>query len=314
MAWLDSKSVVVTGAGRGIGAACALAAAREGARVVVNDLDADVAGETVARIRSEGGTALVHVADVRQWSEAAELIERCVREYGAIDGLVTNAGRFGMSMPAELTQDQLEDLFSVNVGGVVACAMPALRHMRAQGSGSIVNVTSGAHFGLPYMSAYAATKGAVASLTYVWAVETQLTGVRVNAVSPLARTRMGQTTEEFLAAHGLGGIDQAGTPEPAANAPAVVYLLSDAAAAVTGQVLRIEGPDLALVAHPAVLHPVLHAPGTWTVEGVARAFEETLADRLVPVGMGPVVKAEYLAEGSAFWSGELGEEPAPQSS
>lgn len=303
MTWLDGKSVVVTGAGRGIGAAYARAAADEGARVVVNDIDAEVAEQVAAEIRDQGGTALAKVADVSEWSEAADLIGYCVSEFGTIDGLVNNAGLFDMSMPGEITGSQLTKLLAVNVAGVVACSMPAIRHMRGQGSGSIVNVTSGAHMGIAHMAAYAATKGAVASLTYTWSMELAASGVRVNAISPLASTRMGETTAAFLEANGLGRINAGGSPAPEANAPVAVFLLSDASARVTGQIVRIEGSDLALVAHPAVLEPVLSTDGLWTPAGVARAFEERLGQVLVPVGMGPLLRAEYLSGGSAFWDG-----------
>jgi NAD(P)-dependent dehydrogenase (short-subunit alcohol dehydrogenase family) len=303
MGWLDGKSVVVTGAGRGIGSAYARAAAREGARVVVNDVDADVAENVAGDILGEGGTAVVKVADVTQWSEAGALVDYCVSEFGAIDGLINNAGMFNMALPGEINESQLSELLAVNVAGVVACSMPAIRHMRSRGGGSIVNVTSGAHFGIANMAAYAASKGAVASLTYSWSLELAGSGVRVNAISPLGKTRMAATTAEFLAANNLGGINSGATPDPAANAPVAVFLLSDASAHMTGQIVRIEGSQLALVAHPAVLHPVLSTDGFWTVHGIAQAFHETLGDKLVPVGMGPLLKAEYISGASAFWDG-----------
>jgi NAD(P)-dependent dehydrogenase (short-subunit alcohol dehydrogenase family) len=303
MTSLHGKSVVVTGAGRGIGAAYARAAADEGARVVVNDIDGDVAEQVAADIRDRGGTALAKVADLRRWAEAADLIEFCVSEFGTIDGLVNNAGLFDMAMPGEVTESQLNELLAVNVAGVVACSMPAIRHMRRRGGGSIVNVTSGAHMGIAHMAAYAATKGAVASLTYTWSLELAASGVRVNAISPLARTRMADTTAAFLATNGLGRIHTEATPAPEANAPVAVFLLSDASAHITGQIVRIEGSDLALVAHPAILDPVLSADGLWTPDGVARAFEESLGRHLVPVGMGPLLRAEYVSGASAFWDG-----------
>ena len=232
MTWLGGKSVVVTGAGRGIGAAYARAAADEGARVVVNDIDAEVAEQVAADIRGRGGTAIVKVADVSQWSEAADLIGCCVSEFGTIDGLINNAGLFDMSMPGEITESQLTRLLAVNVAGVVACSMPAIRHMRGRGSGSIVNVTSGAHMGIAHMAAYAATKGAVASLTYTWSMELAAACVRVNAISPLASTRMGETTAAFLEANGLGRINAGGSPGargqcPGRGVPAVGRLGAD---------------------------------------------------------------------------------------
>jgi NAD(P)-dependent dehydrogenase (short-subunit alcohol dehydrogenase family) len=303
MNMLDGKSVVITGAGRGIGAAYARAAAREGANVVVNDIDADVAEAVTRDICNAGGVASLKVADIRDWGQAESLIEHCVSEFGTIDGLVNNAGLFDMSMPGELPELMLSTILAANVMGLAACTVPAMRHMRSAGRGSIVNITSGAHFGIPMMAAYSASKGAVASLTYTWSLELQATGVRVNAISPLGSTRMAQTSAEFFQANDLGFIDVNGTPQPEANAPLAVYLLSDAAAHVTGQIIRIEGSNLSLVAHPVVLHPILHTDGSWTPEGVAEAFRDTLDHHLVPTGMHPQLRAEYISGGSAFWDG-----------
>ena len=176
----------------------------------------------------------------------------------------------------ELDQAHVDELVRTNVIGVMACGTFALRRMVSQGSGAIVNITSGAHFGIPHMSVYGATKGAVASLTYTWSMEAAGSGVRVNAVSPLARTRMGEATAEFYRRHNLGTIDSSGSPDPEVNAPAVVFLLSDAASAINGQIVRIEGQNLAVVAHPAVREPVLRASGRWpdrrSLPGDARAL------------------------------------------
>jgi NAD(P)-dependent dehydrogenase (short-subunit alcohol dehydrogenase family) len=201
----------------------------------------------------------------------------------------------------ELEESHVLDLVTTNVVGVAACGTFAMRRMVQQGFGSIVNVVSGAHFGIPHMSVYGATKGAVASFTYGWSLDLEGTGVRVNAVSPLARTRMSTSTAEFYSRRGLGLIDSEGSPAPEVNAPVVIYLLSDAAAGLTGQIVRIERNQLAIVAHPAVREPVL--TGDWTVANVDRAFAETLEEYAVPVGMAPLLRAEYLSGASAFWDG-----------
>ncbi len=306
MAYLEGKAVVITGAGRGIGRAYAHLASREGASVVVNDIDADVAQAVTKEIVQDGGTAVTAVADVGDWAGAESVIDRCVAEFGAIHGLVNNAGLFSMADGWELDQAHVEDLVRTNVIGVMACGTFALRRMVSQRFGSIVNITSGAHFGIPHMSVYGATKGAVASLTYTWSMEAASSGVRVNAVSPLARTRMGEATAEFYRRHDLGTIDSSGSPDPEVNAPAVVFLLSDAAAAINGQIVRIEGRHLAVVAHPAVREPVLH--GEWTVAAIDEAFQQTLGRYTVPVGVAPLLRAEYLSGGSAFWDGRADEE------
>ncbi len=297
---LDGKAVVVTGAGRGIGAAYAVECARQGARVVVNDLDADVAEAVTREITEAGGVAVTEVADVRSAKDAERLVERCVREYGAIDGLVNNAGMFRMGRIDEQDEEELRLVLETNVVGTFLCATAAAKRMLEQGSGSIVNVTSGAHAGIAMMGAYGATKGAVASATYCWAQELQGSGVRVNAVSPQGRTRMSEITLAYLESHGIPPYP--GTqPEPEANSPAVVFLLSDAAAEVNGQIVRIEGPQLALMSHPCVVLPFPTKDPQWTSDQVAVAFAQGLCDRQQPLGIqGIAGHPEGIS--SVFWN------------
>jgi NAD(P)-dependent dehydrogenase (short-subunit alcohol dehydrogenase family) len=281
MAVLNGHAVVITGAGRGLGAAYARLAAAEGASVVVNDIAAGLAGEVVDEIRASGGQAVVDDSDIASWSGAGRLIARCIDEYGKIDGLVNNAAIFRLSNVAEQDPADFRAIIEVNLLGSAYCGLHALWAMTERGSGSVVNVTSGAHAGSASMAAYGASKGAVASLTYCWAVEVAGTGVRVNAVSPNAQTRMADEFERFLGERAQG---QNVGKSPAANAPAVIYLLSDAAAAINGQVVRIDGDELSLMSHPTVLGKGLHNP-QWTVEDVARAFSTELAAQAQPLGL-----------------------------
>lgn len=281
MASLAGKAVVVTGAGRGIGAAIAMLAAAEGARVVVNDRDGPEAEAVAARIRAAGGMALAVVADVASWDGALALIDRCVAACGAIDGLVNNAGVHYMARLEDEQEERLRALVEVNVLGTAFCGIHAGRRMLAQGGGSIVNVTSGAQAGMRHSAAYGMSKGAVASLTYGWALELAERGVRVNAVSPLGQSRITAASRAWLAAAGQAVADQTIAPE--ANAPLVCYLLSDAAAAVNGQVVRMQGRRLSLMTHPAILHPGIERD-TWSVADVAAAFEQDLSARQLPLG------------------------------
>jgi len=279
MGALDGKAVVITGAGRGLGSAYARLAAREGARVVVNDIDADTAAEVVAAIAGFGGEAAADTSDISTWDGAAALMQGCVSRFGRLDGLVSNAGLFYLSRPEDEVAERVRAIVDVNVLGPIHCGIHALRIMRTQGSGSIVNVTSGAHAGISDMAMYGATKGAVASLTYGWAVDVAGSGVRVNAVSPIAKSRMYDT---MLAYSGGKGTDTAVTPDD--NAAPVVFLLSDAAQGINGQIVRINPPRLSLIAHPAEV-PVHATSGGWTVADVARAFREELRDSLQPLGL-----------------------------
>lgn len=311
MSYLTGKAVVVTGAGRGIGRSYALLAAFEGASVVVNDIDEGPAKEVVDEIRRNGGTAVAVQADITNWSEAATLIDCCVDEFGAIDGLLNNAGLFAPGDLIDVDEEHVRRMFDVNVIGAVACGTHALRSMVAQGRGSVVNVVSGAHFGIAHMAIYGATKGAIASLTYSWSLEVGASGVRVNAVSPLAKTRMTQLTSRWYDERGAGQIDYENSPDPGVNAPPAIYLLSDASDSINGQIIRIEGRQLALVAHPVMLEPALM--GDWTVENIDRAFRDELGSHLVPVGIGPLLRAEYLDGASAFWSSDPDQQGAEAS-
>ena len=187
---LTGKAVVITGSGRGIGAASAKGVARQGASVVVNDVDADAANSTVEAIRAEGGVAVACIADITDWDESRRLIQSCIDAFGKIDGLVNNAALFHHGRLDELDRKALRALVDVNIIGTMYCASHAVKPMLAQGSGSIVNFTSDLHMGVATLGIYAATKGAVASMVYTWSLELAGTGVRVNAVSPSGATRM----------------------------------------------------------------------------------------------------------------------------
>lgn len=290
---LAGKGVVITGAGRGLGRAYALDAAAHGAAVVVNDVDRDKADEVVAEIQAAGGKAVADAASVADWSAAEAMITRCVDAFGRIDGLVNNAGLFYVTPPWDDDEQRMRRLIEVNVLGTLFCATHALRRMKAQGGGSIVNITSGAHAGIPSMAAYGASKGAAASYTYSAAMDAAPFGVRVNAVSPIGTTRMG------LAQDGGMSDELELTPEaerdlqtrrprlvpPERVSPLVTFLLSDLSAGVTGQVIRLEDRQLGLVGHPVVLQPVEEREG-WTPELVAEAFRTNFDSRLCPVGHG----------------------------
>jgi len=229
---------------------------------------------------AEGHRAVADVSDVAAWDGAATLIERCVDEFGTIDGLVNNAGVIRVGRPEECTEDDYRSVVGVNLLGSCFCGTLALRRMLAQGHGAVVNVTSGSHAGTGRLGAYGATKGAIASLTYSWALDVAGRGVRVNAVAPLAQTRMWDPT--LLPDPGAERPWR--LPEPADNAPVVIYLLADASAPLNGQVVRIDSGRLSLMNHPAVLEPVVWREA-WTVADVAAAFEAGLATDAPPLGL-----------------------------
>jgi NAD(P)-dependent dehydrogenase (short-subunit alcohol dehydrogenase family) len=285
MSSLQGKAIVVTGSGRGIGAGIAKLAASEGASVVVTDIDKAEAEQVAAEIVKAGGKAVAHAADISDWNGAAGLIQCCVDTYGKIDGLVNNAGLFRLARVDEMTEADVRAIVSVNVFGTAFTARHAIPHMMKQKSGSIVNVTSGGHFGLPNMSAYGASKGAAASFTYAWSAEMKEFNIRVNALSPMAATRMADASAAYMASKGLKKASNVSGPPADANAPVVVYLLSDLAKDVTGQIVRIEGKELSLVSHPGVALPILERSAGWDIASVADAFTRELGKRQFPTGV-----------------------------
>ncbi len=268
MGILDGKAVVVTGAGRGLGAAFARHAAEAGAAVVVNDVDADPAHETAAAI---GDAAVASVGSVADAAYAHSLIATCVEHFGAVDGLVNNAAIWYRAKPWEDHDAQVSrDLVETNVLGTLYCGTAAAAAMRGRG-GVILNVTSGSMVGQGAAAAYSASKGAVASMVYSWAHDLAADGIRVNGICPIAATRM-------MAANPHGDPT---APAPSSVAPLVTYLLSDLSEGVTGQVLRLAYGHLHVVRQPAIVRPVLHQE-SWTPEEIAAAISGELADSLEP--------------------------------
>jgi NAD(P)-dependent dehydrogenase (short-subunit alcohol dehydrogenase family) len=274
---LGGKAVVITGAGRGLGKAYALHTALAGAAVLVNDVDGELADALATRITERGGRAAASAASVRDPDQAAGIVQRCLAEFGRLDGLVNNAGAHYLALPWEEDFALARELIEVNVLGSLYCGVEAARVMRAQRAGSIINISSGSSFGQRALGTYAASKGAVASLTYSWALDLAEEGVRVNGVCPVAWTRM---VERHVAAHAR--ITPQHTPERVA--PLITYLLSDRAEGITGQLIRFTGDQLHIVRQPAIKDPVLHREA-WTTEDIAAAFDEILDRHLEPYGL-----------------------------
>lgn len=275
---LRNRAVVVTGAGRGLGEAFATHLAQAGAAVVVNDIDEDVAWRTTENIRKHGGRAVASVHSVSEPEQAQAIVDLCVAEFGSIDGLVNNAALNYEALPWEEEPDRVRELVEVNVLGAMYTGIAAVKAMVAQGKGgAIVNVSSGASLGQRKLGVYSASKGAIASLTYSWALDLEDSGIRVNAICPLAHTRMVWQSERSLR----------GCPPdrtPARIAPLVLFLLSDDAEGITGQLIRCNGPQLHIVGQPYLKAPILERP-VWDRETVRRAFDEVFSAHLEPYGL-----------------------------
>jgi NAD(P)-dependent dehydrogenase (short-subunit alcohol dehydrogenase family) len=244
---MDGRVGVVTGAGSGIGRARALALAEAGAAVVVSDVDIDAAAATVDLVVAAGGRAATNCCDVADPAAVAELIAQCVRELGALDFAVNNAGVVGVQKP--IHRYELSDwnrIIAINLTGVFHCMGEELRTMYAQGHGAIVNIASEAALkGSAADAAYTASKHGVAGLTKTAALEAVRRNVRVNAVCPgvietgiLARV-MDESPEARAKAARLMPIGRVG--QPGEIAAAVLWLCSDASSLVAGHLLAVDG-------------------------------------------------------------------------
>jgi NAD(P)-dependent dehydrogenase (short-subunit alcohol dehydrogenase family) len=249
--------------------------------VVVNDIDQAEAQRVVGEIAAAGGTAIASGASVADAEQAEELIAGCVREFGRIDGLVNNAVAYSyLGPPWDESAEQIRREVEVGLLGSLYCGVQAMRHMKAQRSGSIVNLTSRSALGVTGHSTYVAIKGAAMSLTFAWALELLPHGVRVNALAPGAHTR----AHEMAAKLGTYRPSQAANAvSPDVVAPIVVYLLSDLSSRVTGQVLAMLGPRLGLIRHPRMVEH-LEEREQWSPAEIAEAIERVFGAELQPVG------------------------------
>jgi len=250
----ENRVVIVTGAGRGLGRAYALAFAREGARVVVNDLGTSLAGEgrdlaaaqvVVDEIRAAGGEAVPNGDDVADWDGAARMVKTAIEAFGRLDVVVNNAGFVRDRMFVSQSLEEWDAVIRVHLRGHFCVASHAVAHWRAEQKAGrsvdarIINTSSGAGLqGSFSQSVYSAAKGGIASLTLVQAAELRRYGITANALAPAARTRMTEQAFADKMRAPDAGFDR---QDPANVAPLVVWLGSAQSAAVTGMVFDIEG-------------------------------------------------------------------------
>lgn len=288
---MSGKVAVVTGSGRGLGRAYARALAAAGASVVVNDVDAGAAGAVVEEIRSAGGAAVAVVAPVGPTAAADALVAAAVEQFGRLDAMVTNAGLLRDRSVTKMSDDDFDLVVETHLRGTFTCARAAITRFREQGGGGrlvLVGSPAGqrASFG---QANYSSVKAGIVGMARTLAAETARHAITVNALVPVALTRMVATIPAF--ADAVAAVDR-GEPVPAQLrargvgtaedvAPLLVWLLSDAAAGVTGQALGVGGDRITVWSHPAVAAEASRAGG-WTPEAIAEAFPAQLEPHLQP--------------------------------
>ncbi len=283
MGLLSGKVAAITGAGGGIGRAHALLFAAEGAQVVVNDLGAArdgsgasraIADRVVGEIRAAGGQAVADHGDVSEPDGAHSLVRRAIDSFGKLDVLVNNAGILRDKSLRKMTVEHWDMVVKVHLRGCFLCTQAAADHMadRNQG-GRIINTTSVSglmgNFG---QANYSAAKAGIYGLTMTAAIELRKHRVTVNALAPVALTRMTEDLPMMAA--------MPNAPEhlsPAFVAPAALFLASDLAADITGAVLAVEGKRMyvyRMIQTPAI---VPHAPAGWTAAEIGERWSEIAA-------------------------------------
>lgn len=288
------RVVLVTGAGRGLGRAHALEFARQGAKVVVNDLGAELdgrgsstgpAGEVVAEIKAAGGEAVVNGDDIADWKGAERLVQTAIDTFGRLDIVVNNAGFLRDRMFVNATEDEWDAVVRVHLKGHFCTSRHACAYWRDRVKAGekvdarIINTSSGAGLqGSLSQSVYSAAKAGIAALTLVQAAELGRYGITSNAIAPSARTRMTEDAFKDMMARPESGFD-AMAPENVS--PLVVWLGSAESRDVTGRVFEVAGGKIS-VADGWRTGPEVDRGGRWDPAAVGGAVRELIGKSVSP--------------------------------
>jgi NAD(P)-dependent dehydrogenase (short-subunit alcohol dehydrogenase family) len=283
MGLLDGKVAVVTGGGTGIGRAVSLDLAAAGAKVVVNDYGVSVDGrdpssepanEVVGKIRAKGGQAAASPESVATMAGGRAVVDLALKEFGDLHILVCCAGILRERMIFNMSEEEWDAVIAVHLKGHFTVMQPATRHMREKKAGSIITFTSTAGLeGSPGQPNYSAAKEGIVGLTRSTALAMARYGVRCNAISPTADTRMTQRLPGERR-----GLATATPPE--AIGPVATFLASDKAAHITGQIIGVRGTEVTVYSHQAPLRTATSVEA-WTPERLADVWDRALGqDRL----------------------------------
>ncbi|WP_338664899.1 SDR family oxidoreductase [Pararoseomonas sp. SCSIO 73927] len=298
MSMLEGKVAIVTGAGGGIGREIALAMALAGAKVVVNDIGASLTGlgessatpgeGTKAIIEQRGGVAVTDTNSVAEWDSAKRIVATAIEAFGRVDIVVNNAGILRDQIFHKMTPEEWRAVIDVHLNGGFYVSRAAAEHFRAQGAGAYVHMTSTSglvgNFG---QANYAAAKLGIVALSKSIALDMQRFGVRSNCIAPFAWSRMtssipAETPEQQARVEKLKRM----TPEK--NAPLAVFLASDAASNVTGQVFAARNNEIFLFSQPRPVRS-LHRGEGWTPELIAEQAMPALRAGFLPLDRSPDV-------------------------
>ena len=275
-----NRVVIITGAGGGLGAAYAKSFAEQGAKVVVNDINQAAAQKTVDAIKAAGGDAIVNTSDITNYADSENAVKQAVETYGDLHVVVNNAGICRDKMFASMGEADWDAVIAVHLKGHFCIASHAVQYWRNQTKqgvkvdARIINTSSGAGLnGSVGQSNYAAAKGGIASLTLNQAAELRRYGVTANALAPAARTGM---TEDVFADMMKKPEDGFDYYDPANVAPLVVWLGSEASAAVTGRVFEVEGGKISIADGWRTTEGV-DKGARWQVEELSAAMDELLS-------------------------------------
>ena len=295
---LQGKVAIVTGAGRGIGREVALWLARDGAKVVVNDIGASLDGIgdsdqpadfVVSEIKKEGGQSVACYDSVADFDSASRIVETAVKNFGGIDILVHPAGILRDRMVFNMTEEEWDSVLKVHLHGAFNMVKNVVPHMMNQKYGRIVLFSSGSGLGSSGQANYSTAKEGMVGFTRAIAKELEHYGIMVNAVYPGGATRMTESIPQSTAdlrnnlSESTGQVSSTPPPEasdPANNAPKVVYVCTDAAEGITGQVFGTHGWALSLYS-PRHVAKSIHKEGQWTLEELDEIMPISLTNGLI---------------------------------